>query len=96
MFLGKNFYSQGRDSPGVCSNNENVFLPKPEYKEEMPALLVELKWNQKAYTALEQIKEKQYVQAIKNYTGDILFVGISYDKKNKKHECAIEGYRIEA
>ena len=53
MFLGKNFYSQGRDSPGVCSSNENVFLPKPEYKEEMPALLVELKWNQKAYTALE-------------------------------------------
>ena len=62
----------------------------------MPALLVELKWNQKAHTALEQIKEKQYVQAIKNYTGDVLFVGISYDKKNKKHECAIEGYRIEA
>lgn len=65
-------------------------------KREMPALLVELKWNQKAYTALEQIKEKQYVQAIKNYTGDVLFVGISYDKKSKKHECVIEEYRIEA
>ena len=85
-----------RELPTGRGFADYVFLPKPEYKEEMPALLVELKWNQKAYTALEQIKEKQYVQAIKNYTGDILFVGISYDKKTKKHECAIEGYRIEA
>lgn len=35
-----------------------VFLPKPEYREDLPALLVELKWNKKAETALQQIKEK--------------------------------------
>lgn len=67
-----------------------VFLPKPEYAGEMPALLVELKWNKKAKTALQQIKEKKYVQAVSNYTGNIMLVGLSYDKKSKEHECVIE------
>lgn len=67
-----------------------VFLPKPEYAEEMPALLVELKWNKSAEAALQQIKEKKYVRAVENYTGNILLVGINYDKKNKAHECIIE------
>ena len=31
---------------------------KPEYKNDYPALLVELKWNQNAQTALTQIKTK--------------------------------------
>ena len=69
-----------------------VFLPKPEYAEEMPALLVELKWNKKATTALQQIKDKNYVQAVAGYIGNILLVGISYDKKSKEHECIIEEY----
>lgn len=38
---------------------------------------------QKAVTALQQIKEKNYTLAISNYTGHILLVGISYDKKPK-------------
>lgn len=69
-----------------------VFLPKIEYREELPALLVELKWNQKAKTALQQIKDKNYVPAVSDYTGNILLVGISYDKKSKRHECVIEEY----
>lgn len=71
-----------------------VFLPKPEYAEEMPALLVELKWNKKATAAIQQIKEKNYVQAVSNYTGTILLVGIAYDKKTKVHECEIEEISI--
>ena len=59
---------------------------------EMPALLVELKWNKKATTALQQIKDKNYVQAVAGYIGNILLVGISYDKKSKEHECIIEEY----
>lgn len=37
-----------------------VFIPKPEYKNDYPALVIELKWNQNAQTALQQIKEKNY------------------------------------
>lgn len=38
------------------------------------------------------MKEKNYVQAIANYTGNILLVGIAYDKKTKVHTCEIEEY----
>lgn len=84
-----------RELPTGRGFADYVFIPKPEYVGGMPALLVELKWNQKAKTALQQIKDKNYVQAVTNYTGDILLVGISYDKKSKKHECVIEEYTIQ-
>ena len=69
-----------------------VFLPKPEYISSYPALVVELKWNKSAKTALQQIKERKYPESIKQYTGDILLVGVNYDKKTKKHLCLIESY----
>ena len=66
-----------------------VFIPKKNYPE-MPALILELKWNHSAQTAVQQIKDKKYSQAFCEYSGDILLVGINYDKKTKKHECVIE------
>ena len=83
-----------REMPTGRGFADYVFLPKPEYAEEFPALLVELKWNKKAQAALQQIKDKKYVQAIAGFTGNILLVGISYDKKSKEHECMIEEYTI--
>lgn len=74
------------------TSSYDAVVPKPEYKADYPALIVELKWNQNASTALKQVKDKKYVSSILNYTGDILLVGINYDKKSKKHECLIELY----
>lgn len=71
-----------------------VFMPKPEHSLNYPAMVVELKWDQKAETAIKQIKDKDYSDTVKQYTGEILLVGISYDKKTKKHECVIEKYTI--
>lgn len=34
-----------------------VYLPKPEYRADYPALIVELKWNQSAQTAMQLMKE---------------------------------------
>ena len=79
-----------RELPTGRGFADYVFLPKQEYAQQMPALLVELKWNRKAETALQQIKDKKYVQAVSGYTGNILLVGISYDKKKKEHDCVIE------
>ena len=67
-----------------------VFIPKPRFADYYPALLVELKWNQNVETAIKQIKEKRYTEALKNYAGEILLVGINYDKKTKEHSCIIE------
>ena len=55
-------------------------------------MVVELKWNKDSATALQQIKDKQYPESILNYTGDILLVGINYDKGTKEHQCMIEKY----
>ena len=67
-----------------------VYIPKPEYRGEYPALVVELKWNKNVETALHQIKNKNYTEALSDYTEDILLVGINYDKASKRHECLIE------
>ena len=73
-----------------------MFLPKPEHIGIYPALLAELKWNKSAATAIAQTKEKQHPSARSQYTGDILLIGINYDKKSKTHQCVIEkfGQRI--
>ena len=69
-----------------------VYVPKPEYLADYPALVVELKWNRTAETALNQIKGKKYPKSLLQYTGNILLVGINYDKKTKAHQCVIEEY----
>lgn len=55
-------------------------------------MIIELKWDKSAEGAIAQIKNKQYFQTVQNYGGEILMVGINYDKKSKKHECVIEKY----
>ena len=55
-----------------------------------PAIVIELKWDQSAKGAISQIKQKQYSEVWKDYVGEILLVGINYDKDSKKHQCYIE------
>ncbi len=61
---------------------------------ELPALLVELKWNKSADAAISQIKDRKYAAALERYTGEILLVGINYSKKDTRHQCLIEKYSI--
>ena len=57
---------------------------------DKPAAVIELKWNESAEGAIAQIKERRYVEALKDYQGNLLLAGISYDKKTKTHSCVIE------
>ena len=70
-----------------------VFIPRKN--ADKPAMVIELKWNKSADTAIEQIKRKQYPAKIAEYTGDILLVGVNYDKQTKTHSCKIEYCKIE-
>ena len=78
-----------REMPTGKGFADMVFLPRKKYADK-PAMIVELKWDKGANTAIKQIKAKQYVEALQDYHGQILLVGISYDKKSRKHECRIE------
>ena len=86
------YFKPIRELPTGRGFADFVFLPKPEYREDYPALIVELKWNKNARTALQQIKERHYPEAIEKYTGEILLVGITYENKTKEHQCRIEKY----
>lgn len=68
-----------------------VFFPKKT--SAMPLLLIELKWNKTHEGAIRQIKNRDYPQALMDYGGEMLLVGINYDSKSKKHSCTIEKYR---
>ena len=62
----------------------------PIEKADLPIIITELKWDKSAITALQQIKERNYPRTLQSRQGEILLVGINYDKVNKKHECIIE------
>ena len=64
-----------------------VMIPRRNVSK--PALVIELKFNQSTDTAIDQIKRKEYPSKISEYTGDILLVGINYDKETKQHTCKI-------
>ena len=88
------YFKPVRELPTGKGFADFIFIPKPEHINNYPAIVVELKWNKRAETAIKQIKDKNYPDVVKQYTGDILLVVISYEKKTKQHECAIEKYRI--
>lgn len=67
-----------------------VFIP---YVPDIPAMIIELKHNKSAESALDQIREKRYFDSMAHYSGDLLFVGIDYDEKEKTHNCKIERFK---
>lgn len=67
-----------------------VYLPLPQYQDS-PAIVVELKWNKNAHTAIAQIRNRQYPTSLESYAGEVLLAGITYDKKTREHTCIIEG-----
>ena len=89
-FAYRDYYLQFEELAGGTGYADIVYLPK-KYSD-YPALIIELKWEDTPETAIHQIKSRNYPDVLKNFDGDILLVGISYDKedKEKKHHCTIE------
>lgn len=88
-----NDYTLIREMPSGKGYADIVFLPR-RYSTK-PALVVELKYDQSVESAVAQIKERRYPEALKEYRGNILLVGISYDKEEKRHFCKIEEWKKE-
>lgn len=81
-------YVKIEEMPGGKGIADVVFLPA--IHANLPAIVVELKWNKSAGGAIAQMKEKGYAANLKPYKGNILLVGINYDPKTGKHSCLIE------
>ena len=93
LFLSTtNTYNVVRELPTGKGYADLVYLPKSGVNK--PALLIELKFDKSAQTAVTQIKEKNYLQFFKDYKGEVLLVGINYSKDTKTHQCIIERAQI--
>ena len=80
-------YTLHREMPAGKGFADIVF--EPNRNCNLPAMIVELKWGHSAEEAVEQIKQKDYLDCLKNYSGEVLLVGVNYDKE-KHHTCKIE------
>lgn len=87
----QNDYIVHREFPTGKGFADLVLIPRRGV--DKPAIILELKYNKEVAAAIAQIKAKEYVSKIEPYTGDILLVGINYDKKEKRHTCVIETVR---
>ena len=94
-FTAPGYYNIIREMPSGKGFADFVFIPRANAGYR-PAMVVELKNNQSADTAIRQIKEKRYQGALSDYRDRILLVGINYDaegKDKKHHTCVIEEWR---
>lgn len=89
LYAARNFYTVIREFPTGKGFADLVFLPRKDFPEK-PALLVELKWDKSADSAIAQIYKKQYAHSLRDYHGNLLLVGINYDKATRTHSCKIE------
>ena len=88
-FLGAiDHYIEIQELPSGKGYADLVFIPRRNSNH--PLLVVELKWNNTADTAITQIKNRDYPEILKALAGEILLVGINYDAKSKEHSCIIE------
>ena len=92
-YYARNDYHIHREYPTGEGYADLVLIPRKNVSS--PALVIELKYDKDTQAAISQIKNKNYPQKITDYTGDILLVGINYDKNTKRHECQIERWRKE-
>ena len=86
-YYAKNDYVVHRELATGKGFADLVMVPRKNV--DSPALVVELKFNKDADAAIDQIKRKDYPAKLEQYAGNLLLVGINYDKDTKTHSCRI-------
>ena len=89
LYAARNFYTLHRELAGGKGFADLVYVPRRQFPDK-PALVVELKWDKSAKGALDQIRNKEYCRSLEEYQGNLLLVGINYDKKTREHTCCIQ------
>ena len=87
-YYARNDYVIHRELPTGKGFADLVLIPRKNV--DSPAIVLELKCNKDADTAIDQIKRKNYPAKVLEYTDNLLLVGINYDRQTKLHKCHIE------
>ncbi|MBQ4408993.1 MAG: AAA family ATPase [Bacteroidales bacterium] len=87
-YAAKPFYKIFHELPTGKGFADMVFIPLP--KSTRPAIVVELKYDKTADSAIDQIKRKEYPKSLKGFSKKIVLCGINYNKSTSKHEVVME------
>ena len=90
FYTARSKYTIIQELPAGYGFADIGFIP---LNKKDPAMIIELKCNHDAETAIKQIKNKNYPKVVENYLDNLLLVAVNYDKKTKVHECIIEKYQ---
>ena len=90
-YYARNDYVMHRELASGKGFADIVLIPRKNV--DSPAIIIELKVDKDADAAIDQIKRKEYPTKVLEYTGDLLLVGINYDRETKQHSCRIERVR---
>ena len=91
FYFAREYYTIIRELPTGKGFADICFIPRKIHLDK-PAVIIELKWDKTAEGAIAQIKKKEYCRSLEEYEGNILLVGVNYNKQTKEHECVIEEY----
>ena len=87
-YAARQYYTIVREFPSGKGFADLAFLPRKNCPDK-PSMIVELKWDKNAETAISQILAKEYPRGLEPYQENLLLVGISYNRETKEHECRI-------
>lgn len=87
-YYAKNDYVMHRELATGKGFADIVLIPRKHV--DSPAIVLELKVNKDADTAITQILRKDYPAKLREYSDRLLLVGINYDKETKQHTCRID------
>ena len=87
-YSAASYYKIFRELPTGKGFADMVFVPL--HGSTRPAIVVELKYDQSADTAISQIHRKNYPASLAGFSRQILLVAINYDKKTSKHSVLLE------
>ncbi len=87
-YYAKNDYVMHRELASGKGFADIVLIPRKHV--DKPAVILELKVNQDADAAIDQIRRRHYPDKVAEYADRLLLVGISYDRQTKQHACRIE------
>ena len=87
-YSARSKYEIIREFPSGDGFADLAFIPRKGV--DSPAMVIELKYGKSADEAIKQIKDNHYTDKLSAFSGDVLLVGINYDRENKRHQCVIE------
>ena len=94
-YNAQNYYTLIQEMDTGKGYADLVYIPSPKYPDK-PVLLIELKYDKDATTAIDQIRKRNYPDNLEKYKGNIIIVGINYENDAsskqgyKHHDCIIE------